>query len=589
MGQRLRVAAPARNAPDAGCPDWPDWPEPTDAEIDRWWADRLASESELPPDPSDAGRDSAAGTARAIVRAAEAEPLSPALIAALASADMAALDDAGLVSAAAAWTRVRNLADGQVATAVAALHDRTSDAGLVGGRVLVAAEIGVALRLGSGGADRLVATSVELATRLPMTLAAVRDGSVSWHKASTLADRTRLLDDAVAAAAVEARVLASAAARTPALHAAAVRRAADRLDPAGLEERRARAESTVALVRTHLGDGMGELVARMRSEDLDTIYLAADTHARRGKAAGDPRTLDQLRVAALTQWAAAFLGYGDPVAMEAPTAAEDDADGSDDDGSDDDALATRDAGAEGSVDREGAAAAAPTRHGRPARVRILTSLPTLLGAGDVPGELADSGAALPASTIRFLASRGVALRRMLIDDVTGELVDLGAESYLLPARDGVRRPVCHELCIVIRQSEWPGLREQHRGDIPRAIRDLLDAPATAPELDSTPDAYPAPVRLADFVATRSRHPSNPCAGESAASAGDVDHIAPAAAGGPTTRDNLHPPTRRWHRLTTHGGWRVKREPTGGLTWTSPLGRAAITHPHDYRRILDDDP
>lgn len=300
---------------------------------------------------------------------------------------------------------------------------------------------------------------------------------------------------------------------------------------------------------------MGELFATLPSDELDTIYLGADTYARRCKAAGDARTLERLRVAALVQWASAFLGYGDPTATEAPDDPE---------------------------------VAPPTRHGRPARVRILTSLPTLLGRADTPGELADSGATVPASTIRSLASRGVMLRRLLVDDETGVLADLTHESFRLPPADGVPRPVCHELAVVIRRSELPSLRAEPT-DVPTAVRNLLDAPVTAQALDATPDAYPVPVRLADFATTRARFPSNPGAGDSAASAGDLDHIEPVANGGRTSRDNLHAPTRRWHVLTTHTGWRVDREADGTCRWTSPLGRTTTTRPHDYRSILDDDP
>lgn len=548
MHQQLAVGPPALAAPVGDA--WPDWPEPTDAEIEQWWADEVAAQWDLPPEPADEGT----GDAVAVVTEAETQRLSPALLAALACVDVSELDDVGLVSAAVAWTRVRNLADGQVAAAVAALCNRTGDVGPLSSHRLVAAEIGMALGLGTGGADRLVATAVELSERLPATLAAVRGGSVSWQKASALAEHTRVLDQATATA-LEARVLPHAASRTPALHAAAVRRAADRLDPAGLDERRRRAEATVALVRTHLGDGMGELFASLPSEDLDTIYLGADTYARRCKAAGDTRSLESLRVAALVQWASAFLGYGDPTATEPP---------------DDESTAP------------------PSRHGRVARVRILTSLPTLLGLADTPGELADSGAVLPASTVRSIAARGVVLRRLLVDDETGELLDLTTDGYQMPAADGIGRPVCHELAIVVRRTEWPALRQQLT-DTPHAVRALLDAPLTADELDATPDAYPAPIRLADFVTTRARHPSNPCAGVTAASAGDLDHIDPVAKGGRTSRDNLHPPTRRWHVMTTRTAWQVERLGDGRLLWTSPLGRTTITRPHDYRLILDDDP
>ena len=54
------------------------------------------------------------------------------------------------------------------------------------------------------------------------------------------------------------------------------------------------------------------LFARIASEQLDTVWTAADLWARNRKADGDKRTLDQLRVAALVQWAQSYLHHGDP-------------------------------------------------------------------------------------------------------------------------------------------------------------------------------------------------------------------------------------------------------------------------------------
>ena len=50
----------------------------------------------------------------------------------------------------------------------------------------------------------------------------------------------------------------------------------------------------------------------MRSEQLDTVWSGCDFWARSRKAAGDPRSLDELRVAALIQWAQSFMHHGDP-------------------------------------------------------------------------------------------------------------------------------------------------------------------------------------------------------------------------------------------------------------------------------------
>ena len=80
---------------------------------------------------------------------------------------------------------------------------------------------------------------------------------------------------------------------------------------------------------------------------------------------------------------------------------------------------------------------------------------------------------------------------------------------------------------------------------------------------------------------RDRHPTNPTAGPTAASAADIEHVTPHGKGGTTTRHGLTTNVRRWHNHKTHGGWRVKRHGRGWL-WTSPRGRSYYTEPYDYR-------
>jgi hypothetical protein len=110
---------------------------------------------------------------------------------------------------------------------------------------------------------------------------------------------------------------------------------------------------------------------------------------------------------------------------------------------------------------------------------------------------------------------------------------------------------------------------------------VLLAPVTADDLDATPAAYPVPARLAEYIAIRDRHPTNPTAGPTAASAGDIEHVVPARRGGTSTRDNCTTNVRRWHNLKTHGGWTVQRHQRG-WKWTSPNGRTYYTQPYDYR-------
>jgi hypothetical protein len=490
------------------------------------------------------------------------EALTPASIARLAATDIDDLSDAEVVGFMSAWARVRDYADGQIARAVLALRERAPAGELIGADQLVAAEVAAALHLGMGGADRLVATAVGLARRFPATMAAVQAGGLSWAKAATLVEQTSVLDDANAAH-VEARVLPFAAERTPAQHRDAVRRTVDRVDAAGADERRRRAQRDIALVRHHVGAGMGELFARMASEQLDTVWLGADAWARRRKAAGDIRTLEQLRVAALVQWAQSFLVHGDPSRCDYECEPSTDVD-HDDDGQ------------------------APRRHARPVRLVVLWDIASFLGTSARCGELADSGATLPPQAMREFLEGGATVRRLLVDADTGELVDLSACHAELSRLRGTghRQPV--ELHVIVTTDE---LRAMQSGDDPSLtaaleastseLRDLLLAPVAAQDLDATPHAYPAPARLAEHVGVRDRHPTNPSAGLSAARAGDIDHVVSVRAGGRTVRDNLHSPTRRWHRLRTFGGWSVARLGRG-WRWTSWTGRSVTTRPHDYR-------
>jgi hypothetical protein len=59
--------------------------------------------------------------------------------------------------------------------------------------------------------------------------------------------------------------------------------------------------------------------------------------------------------------------------------------------------------------------------------------------------------------------------------------------------------------------------------------------------------------------------------------GDLDHIIPFP-DGPTAADNLHPPCERHHIGKHTAGWKVRRNPDGTTTWTSPQGRQYTTRP-----------
>jgi len=362
--------------------------------------------------------------------------------------------------------------------------------------------------------------------------------------------------DMTAARAVEAKVLPFAASRTSGQHRDACRRWVDRIDPDGAADRRRKAASDIRLVATHHGAGMGELFAAMPAEQLDMVWTGAEVWARREKDAGDPRSLDQLRVAALVAWAEEFLGGEQP-----------------------------------------------RRHGRTVRQRVVWDLTSVLGVTRHCAELLDAGATLPPDAAADIVARGARVRRMLIDPDTGELLDLTPSHWPLPAADGTGEIPPVELLVVLDTAlhtalttgDLTGTTDIQRAlahatctalaTAPAELRELvaalLAAPVTAGDLDAHPDRYPPTAALAEFVALRDRHPSTPTAGPTSAAAADLDHVISQRDGGPSTKDNLHTPTRRWHVLKTHAGWTVHREGRG-WRWTSPTGRTYLIEPYDYR-------
>jgi hypothetical protein len=147
------------------------------------------------------------------------------------------------------------------------------------------------------------------------------------------------------------------------------------------------------------------------------------------------------------------------------------------------------------------------QHARPA-VQVSIDLATLLGLADQPGELLGHGP-IPAAIARELAAGGD-WTRFLTSPTTGELLDLARDTYR-PSAALARFIVARD-----RTCRFPG----------------CTVPATH------------------------------C---------DLDHVAAADRGGPTTRANLAPHCRQHHNAKTHGGWRLTVQPDTTLAWTSPMG------------------
>jgi len=389
------------------------------------------------------------------------------------------LDVEARVVVAAAWQRQAAWVAAQGARALAGVN---ADAGLhpdaerVEGwewrQELVAAELGWSPSV----AGNRMEDARRLCEDLPQVLDLLDAGALSERHARVVVDAVVGLNPAEAAL-VQAAVVGKA----PGLTVPQLRRAARRAAMAAVPELAAvRAQEAAAERRVSLRaveDGMAELVATLPAADAECVFAALDGCARAaGRAAGwageEPGLVGARRADALVGWARQALA--DPAVTEATT--------------------------------------------RRVEAQVVIDLPTLLGLADNPGELAGLGP-IPAEVARALAvDDGAGWRRLVVEPVTGCLLDYGSEVY---------RP-------------------------PKELRDYLLARD----------------RRCRFPGCRRR-----------AEACDVDHAIPHPHG-PTAACNCECLCRRHHRMKTHGGWHLQLSPDGMCTWASPTGRVYIEQPHN---------
>jgi hypothetical protein len=147
-------------------------------------------------------------------------------------------------------------------------------------------------------------------------------------------------------------------------------------------------------------------------------------------------------------------------------------------------------------------------HRRLAMLNITLDLQTFLGLADNPGHLESYGS-IPSSLARELAG-DAKWRRFITQPLTGELLDVGRESYL---------------------------PSQH---------------------------------LVDFIRARDRTCRFPGCRQPGGRA-DIDHATSWETGGETNRSNLGLLCRRHHRMKTHQGWDLESYPDGSCLWKSPEG------------------
>ena len=218
------------------------------------------------------------------------------------------ISDDDLIGVLGAWQRTESWAAAGRLSAVAELirrrpADACRDRATHGGNPVswgkfCADEVAVAMNISRWAAEKMAGLAHDLATRLPLTCKALREGSIDAYKAQVIAEATRCLDDAAAATA-EAAIIDALAGKTPGQIRALIARAVLKADPGAARKRREQAQQDARVELWREDAGTAAIVSFGLPPDE---ALAADqqitSRALDLKAAGVPGSMDALRVRA---------------------------------------------------------------------------------------------------------------------------------------------------------------------------------------------------------------------------------------------------------------------------------------------------
>ncbi|MPV37564.1 HNH endonuclease signature motif containing protein, partial [Georgenia subflava] len=171
-------------------------------------------------------------------------------------------------------------------------------------------EIALRLAISKTEARDLVTVGHGLTRAFTQTGAALAAGAIDFRKAAKIVTTLQHAPGPVAAE-VEAEVLHQADGRTPSQLQGDLNKALIAVDPEDAQDRHARARAGRHVNHTKaLPDGMASLYAVLPAEDCVTVDLALDAIATTAKAAGDTRTMSQLRADAMAAMARGTIHTG---------------------------------------------------------------------------------------------------------------------------------------------------------------------------------------------------------------------------------------------------------------------------------------
>ena len=295
----------------------------------------------------------------------------------------------------------------------------------------VVAELACALSLPERTTSSLVDDSQVLIQTCPATLAALRQGTISYRHAQVIMEHTDGLDPTQRED-LERRLLVQAPGLTASTFARRARRERERSHPIPLAERHAKVLPTRCVEIEPARDGMAWLHQFLPAAEAIAIFNRVSDAAASLQHPSDPRTLPELRADTFSALMLddeahdAFRRAGaTEQGCESGTGSEDGCDTS--------------TGVEEHVDgTQSRAAGTSSLDGgnrlRGIRPTVAVTVPvlTLLGLSDSPGELEGYGP-IDAETARVLAGQAPSFRRILTHPETGAVLSVGRDRYAVPA------------------------------------------------------------------------------------------------------------------------------------------------------------
>ena len=424
------------------------------------------------------------------------------------------------LEAAAAAAKVRLAADcvrdtQAMAAPSASLQDTACE------EMALTAEVACVLTVSEQTAGAFLGECLALTKTLPLTLAALTAGTISWAHARIMVDETTSLDPA-GAAALEAHFLDPAAPNpargcpagelVPGRFRAKARTWRERHHRESIEQRHARCAADRRVEFRPDSDGMAWFSAYLPADTAAGIWERTTAAARALQGPEEERTLTQLRADIAATWLLTTGGTADGGRTCGTCGGTGVAGG----GSCGSCRGTGAGAADGMCAGAGGGVPSP-------RAQVLITVPvlSLLGAGEEPAMLDGYGPIPPSMARRLITDGAGSFHRVLIDPRDGAPLEIGRTSYRLTKA----------------QRHWLMLRDG-RCPFPGCNNHSLD--------------------------------------------NEADHLLAWADGGTTGITNLGQPCRKHHKLKHSSAWTPagasKTAPPG---WTSPSGRNYPSEQQDW--------